>query len=219
MLQYVSGCRHRTTCVALPVEPEYSRGIEAHSAAFSHQFHESLGAKGRVVVKLNRDLVLLAVNRRDEHFFRQRFQHGIFEQVFDSRRRRAEAVGEFTADLDALRVRRDPGNSLVDAQAQILALDVLRWDADFLPKVECGAAFRGKRFTFPLGDGALHHLAVHVKAHRLDVTVLLTAEKISRAAKLKIECSDTEACAEVAEFFERGEPLARDGGEGRFCWD
>jgi len=42
------------------------------------------------------------------------------------------------------------------------------------------------------------------------MAVLLAAEKISRAAKLKIEGGDAEACAQVTEFFERGEPLARD---------
>src|SRR5579864_7745956 len=104
-------------------------------------------------------------------------------------------------------------------KAQVLALNVLRWDADFLPKVECGPAFGGKRFTFPLCDGALHHLAVHIEADRFDVAVLLAAEKIACTAKLEVKRGDTEACAEVAEFFECGEALARDGCKRGFRWD
>ena len=219
MLQYVSGCRHRTACVAFPIEPKDTRWIEAHSAAFSHQLHEAFRSERRVVVEFDRDLVLLAVNRGDQHLLRQRFQHGIFEQVFDGGRRRAEAVGKFTADFHALGVGGDSRNSFVDAQAQILALDVLRWDADFLSKVECGAAFRGKRFAFPLGDGALHHLAVHIEADGFDVAMLLAAEKIACAAKFQVERGDAEASAEVAEFLEGGEALARDRCKRGFRWD
>ncbi len=217
MLQYVSSRRHRTTCVAFPIEPKDTRGIEAHSAAFSHQFHQAFRSERCVVVKLDCNLVLLAVNRGNQHFLRERFQHRIFEKIFDGGRGRAETVGKLAADFHAFSIGCDTGNSLIDAQTQILTLDVLRWDADFLSKVECGAAFRRERFTFPLGDGALHHLAVHVEADRFDVAVLL-AEEIARTAQFEIECCYTEARAQVAEFLERREALAGDGCE-RARWD
>ncbi len=108
---------------------------------------------------------------------------------------------------------RTLGDALVDAQAQILALDVLRWDADFLSEVECSAAFGSDGFAFSFGDGAFQHLAIHIEADRFDVAVLFAPEKIAGAAQFQIERGDAEAGAEIAEFLQRGESLARDGRE------
>ncbi len=51
---------------------------------------------------------------------------------------------------------------------------------------------------------------VHVEADRADVAVLLAAQHVARAAQFQIERGDFEPGAQIAEFLERGQALARD---------
>ncbi len=92
------------------------------------------------------------------------------------------------------------GDPLVNPQPQVLAINVLRWDADFLSQVECRPPFRRQRLALALGHGALHHLAIHVEADRLDVAVLLAPQQIPRPAQLQVERRDAEPRAQIAEF-------------------
>ena len=87
-------------------------------------------------------------------------------------RRRSEAIVKLAGDFHAFRFRRDARDALINAQAQIFALDIFRRDANFLAQVQRGSAFGRDRFTLPLGYGALHHLAVHIEADGFDMTVL-----------------------------------------------
>ena len=137
----------------------------------------------RVIIKLDGHLIALAVYRRHQELFRQRFQYCIIQQIFHRRRRRPKAVLKFLANFRALGIAGDAGDALVNSQPQVFAINILRWDADFLSQVECGAAFRGECFALTLGHGAFHHLAVHVETDRFDVTVLFAPQQIPGAAQ------------------------------------
>src|SRR5439155_16108128 len=99
------------------------------------------------------------------------------------------------------------------AEAEVFAGDVVLRDADVKAQAERGAQVRGYFFALELRDGALQHLAIHIEADGLDVTVLLAAEHIARPAKLEVERGDPESGAQLAEFFHCGEALAGDVGE------
>ena len=45
------------------------------------------------------------------------------------------------------------------------------------------------------------------------MAVLLASEHVTCAAQFKVECSNAEARAQLAELFHRGKPFARDFGE------
>ena len=66
-----------------------------------------------------------------------------------------------------------------------------------------------------LAHGLFQQAHVRVEADRVDVPVLLAAQQIAGAAQLQIERGDLEAGAQVAEFLERRQPLARDLGQLR----
>ena len=127
--------------------------------------------------------------------------------------RRAKAVFEFLADVLLLGFGGDGGDALVGAQAQIFAGDVFLRDAHIEAEIEGGAQFGSDVFAFQLGDRALQHLAVKVEADGFDVAVLLAAEHVAGAAEFEIERGDVEAGAEIAEFFQGGQTLARDVGQ------
>ncbi len=68
-------------------------------------------------------------------------------------------------------------------------------------------------FALQLVHGLFQQPNVHVEADGADVAVLLAAQNVARAAQLQIERRNFEAGAEVAEFLERGQALARDLAE------
>ena len=67
------------------------------------------------------------------------------------------------------------------------------------------------RFALALGDGAFHHLAVHIEADRFDMSVLLASQQVSGAAQLQIESCNPKPRAQIAELLQCCQPLARDG--------
>src|SRR5262249_24063869 len=54
------------------------------------------------------------------------------------------------------------------------------------------------------------HLAIKVKPDRFDVSMLLSAKKISRSPQLQVECGDSESCTEFREFPDGGKTAPRD---------
>src|SRR5258708_29737159 len=108
--------------------------------------------------------VALSLHRRDEQLLAFRLQNRVFQQIRNRWGRRPKAVRKLARDFLFLRVSGYPRNPLVGSQTQVLALDVLRWDADIEPKVECAAEIRRSFFALQGGHGALEHLAVQVEA-------------------------------------------------------
>ena len=70
------------------------------------------------------------------------------------------------------------------------------------PRFKRRVAFRRYCFALSLRDRALHHLAVHIESHRLDMPVLLAAKKVPGAAQLQVERGDSEARSEIAELLQ-----------------
>ena len=70
--------------------------------------------------------------------------------------------------------------------------------------------FERHLFALQFVNGFFEQPDVRVEAHGLDVTVLLAAQQIAGAAQFEIERGDLEARAQIAEFFQRGQTLARD---------
>ena len=128
------------------------------------------------------------------------FSYRVFQQIHHGGRRRPEAVVQFARHFHALGLRRNARDALVNPQPEVFALDIFRRNANLLPQVQRGPTLWRDRFAFPLGHGALHHLAVHVESDRLDVAVLLAAKQVPRAAQFEIERGDAKSRAQIAEF-------------------
>ncbi len=78
------------------------------------------------------------------------------------------------------------------------------------PEIERGMHLQRRFFAFQLMHGLFQQADVHVEADRADVSVLLAAQDIARAAQLQIERGDFETRAEIAEFLKGGQALACD---------
>ncbi len=92
----------------------------------------------------------------------------------------------------------------------MLVGDVLGRNANVEAQIESGVDFERHFFAFQLVHRLLQQPDVHVEADRADVPVLFAAQNVAGAAQLQIERRDLEPRAQVAEFLQRGQPLARD---------
>src|ERR1700682_967408 len=191
----------------LDAHPESSSRVQAHPLAFGpDEPDQFFGRQSRLRVKFDGHFVGAALNRRDQNPFGQPLQQCIVEKVPHGRGRGAKAVGQFAVYFFPFGVIRDSRNAFVRSQPQVLVRDVLLWDANIEPEVDCGAHLGLRLLAFQGGYRSLHHLAVEVKSDRVDVAVLLASEQVSGASKFQVERGDAESRSESAEFLERGEP-------------
>ncbi len=143
-------------------------------------------------MKLHAHLRTPPFDRGDRHFFRLRLQERVVEQILNGWGRRAKTILQLFEHFLALRLRADLRDALVRSQAQVLAGDVYRWDAQINAKVDRGAQFGGRGLALDLGNRVLEHLRIEVKANRVDVSMLLASQQIARAAQLEIEGGNAE---------------------------
>src|SRR5207245_3400606 len=129
------------------------------------------------------------------------FEGGVLQKVFYGGRRCAEAVFEFSADVELVFLGSDRGDTFVSTQTEIFAGDVVLRDSNVKAQAERGAQVRRDFLALQLGNCALQHLAIHVKTDGFNVTVLLAAEHVAGAAKLEVERGDSKAGAECAESY------------------
>src|SRR5581483_10642247 len=92
---------------------------------------------------------------------------------------------------------------------QILARDVILWDAHVQPEAQRRAQLRRGLFALQPGNGALQHLRVQIETDRFDVPVLLPSQQVARAPQLQVQRRNAKSRPEFAEFFHRRKPLAR----------
>ena len=93
------------------------------------------------------------------------------------------------------------------------------------PRLSCVSGPSSETLALQLAHGALQHGGVQLEAYRFDVAALLAAQQIARAAQFQIERGNLEACAQIAELFQRGRAggaparvNSRSGGISRYAY-
>src|SRR5580698_6383604 len=130
-------------------------------------------------------------------------------------RRAPIPIGQFGHKNFLARFVRNIGNALVGAQALRLIGDVARGNPNLQTKIEHGVDLGRNLFSLELLHSLLEQANIRVVAYGFDVAVLFTAEQVPRAAQLQIERRDFEPGAQVAEFLQRRQTLARNLGKLR----
>ena len=135
-------------------------------------------------------------------------QPRIFQQIADGQGQLAEAVFEIPVQAVDFRLVARGRNLLVDPQPRQFLIDEVRRDFQIDFQIDGGFDLR-QHFTGPqLFDRPFEQLAIQIEADRLDVSMLLAAQQVARAAQLQIERRDPEPGAQFAEFAYRGQPAA-----------
>ncbi len=105
-------------------------------------------------------------------------------------------------------------NALVHAQALAFVGDVSLGNADVEIQLDAWQRYLNFRLlAAQFLDRLLQQLTIEVKTHGIDVSMLLSAQQVPSAPDLEVEGSNPESGAQVAEFADGGQPLARHVGE------
>ncbi len=87
----------------------------------------------------------------------------------------------------------------------------------FSPRLSWVRLLIRRRLALHLADGSIEHLGIELEADGFDMSALLAAEQISRAAQFQIKRRDFEARAQIGKFFQRRQSSARDRRQFESC--
>src|SRR5262245_26961097 len=151
-----------------------------------------------------------AIDRNDSQAFGLAPHAGEAEQVLYGHGQSPVAIRNLFADAVQLLVRPRRSDALVSAQPLAHVGYVIVRYARVHAEVQLYARLLGDLFAAQLLDGAFEHLRVKVEADGVDVSRLLAAEQIARAAQLQVERRYAKARAQVGELAYRGQSLSSD---------
>src|SRR6266850_673204 len=161
-------------------------------------------------MKSHGDPASLALDRGNAQALAHGFEYRVLQKVFYRYRRGAKAVCQLLSNVLLVLFGGDRRNALVRSQAEVFAGNVILGDSNVEAEAERGTQLRRGFLALQFRNGALQHLAVHVKTDGFNVAMLLPPEHVSCAAQFEVEGGDSKACAQFAEFLHGREALSRD---------
>ncbi len=136
-----------------------------------------------------------------------------FQQIDGRIGRRAVAVFHLGAHFGQRGFTRRACDLLVEPQPLVFFRHIALVDAQRNTKIELRGRPLLAAFALHLLHGGFKHRGVQLETHGFNMSALLAAQHVARAAQLEVERGNLEARAQVAELLERSESSARNLGQ------